>query len=140
LVSNILEDYQTVFAEATNGLKSLEEIEIAIKGAYAVFMQTNPGTKLKLQDYVRERFKQAGVNFYENVHLSNGEINPVIKLYNSLYNTPGQSGTLDTSKFEARLQEQRKRMIKDLLNNNFILNVNSDGSLVEKMGKVIQKG
>lgn len=140
LVNNILEDYQTVFAEATNGLKSLEEIEIAINGAYAMFMQTNPGTKLKLQDYVRERFKQAGVNFYENVHLSNGEINPVIKLYNSLYNTPGQSGTLDTSKFEARLQEQRKRMVKDLLNNNFILNVNSDGSLVEKMGKAIQKG
>lgn len=140
LVNNILEDYQTVFAEATNGLKSLEEIEIAIKGAYAIFMQTNPGTKLKLQDYVRERFKQAGVNFYENVHLSNGEINPVIKSYNSLYNTLGQSGTLDTSKFEARLQEQRKRMVKDLLNNNFILNVNSDGSLVEKMGKAIQKG
>jgi hypothetical protein len=135
LIDNITRDYSTVF-----GVPSFGEIESYIKGAYDIAKQLRHiDPKMKLQDYVREKFKEAGVNFYENVHLSNGEINPVIKSYNSLYNTLGKDGKLDTSKFADRLQEQRKRMVKDLLNNNFILNVNSDGSLVEKMGKLTKK-
>lgn len=126
LVKNILDDYADVF---DFNFQSLDDIESVVKK-----FKEQDKFEGNLHEYVKFKFASKNVNFYENIHLSKGVVNPVIKEYYSLYGTNWEDGSPDQSKFYDRLQDQRKRMIKDLISNNFVLNVNSDGSLVEKMG------
>ena len=114
LVDNIIDDYNKVFRSTQPDVlkfKSLKDIEKFVKNYK--------------HDTIRKAFVDAGVNFYEEIHLSKGKINETIKSYYEICSDP--------DKLEKRLNEERAKFARDLKNNRVKFNINQD-AISKKIG------
>lgn len=111
LVENICTDYNAVFNKNFKTLSSIDN-----------YIQKN---KLSEND-IKNAFKQAGVNFYEEIHLYKTRLskyprtNETIKFYQKI--------TADKESFSKYINVIRKKFFKDILTNNVKFNVNDDRS------------
>lgn len=112
LVKNIIADYNTAF---NTKLKTLQEIDLFIESK-----------KLSLES-IQKAFNAVGLDFFLDIHAYKTKLSKFPRTNETIKNYFKTFNNLELTK--KRIDLERKKFLKDLLSNDFELNINTDSFL-----------